>query len=85
MSTFDEMIDLARRVGITVRHVKLGGSGGGLASVRGVRQLFVDLDADPADQLEQTARALAGLPELQSLFIRPDVRELVDGLTQANE
>ena len=77
-SAFDEIIDLAKRIGITVRHARLGGNGGGLAIFKGGRQLFVDLDADPADQLEQTAKAIAGLPELDSLFIRPDVRELLD-------
>lgn len=77
-SAFDEIIDLAKRIGITVRHARLGGGGGGLAVVKGGRQLFVDLDADPADQLEQTAKALAGLAELDTVFVRPDVRQLLD-------
>ncbi len=77
-NAFDEMIDLARRMGITVRHARLGGSGGGLVTVRGERQLFLDLDAHPLDQLERTARALADLPELEGMFVRPDVRELLD-------
>jgi len=77
-SAFDEIIDLAKRIGITVRHAHLGGAGGGMAVVKGGRQLFVDLDADPADQLEQTAKALAGLAELDTVFVRPDVRQLLD-------
>jgi hypothetical protein len=77
-SAFDEMIDLAKRLGVAVRHARLGGNGGGLASVKGVPQLFVDLDADPADQIEQTARALSNLPGLDGVFVRPDVRELID-------
>ena len=77
-SAFDEMIEVARRVGITVRHACLGGSGGGLASVKGQRLLFVDLDADPADQLERTAAAMARVGELNEIFIRPDVRELIE-------
>ena len=77
-SAFDEMIDLAKRLGVAVRHARLGGAGGGLASVKGTRQLFVDLDADPADQIEQTARALGNLPGLDAVFVRPDVRELID-------
>lgn len=82
-STFEEMIELARRLGILVRHARLGGSGGGLARVKGARQLFVDLDADPADQLEQTAKALANLPELDLLFVRPDVRQVLERYRQA--
>ena len=78
-SAFNEMLELAQRLGIPVRHAKLGGAGGGLACIKGKRQLFLDLDADPADQLEQTARALAGVAELETVYVRPDVREMIDG------
>jgi len=77
-SAFDEMIDLARRVGLRVRHVHLGGNGGGLARIKGAGQLFIDLDAHPLDQLEQTARALACVSEVDVVFVRPDVRELLE-------
>ena len=78
-STFDELLALADKLGITVRHVHLGGDGGGLASFKGKRQLFIDLDADPADQLDRTARALAAVGGLDEFFIRPDVRQLIEG------
>lgn len=78
-SAFDELLDLARRLGITVRHARLGGTGGGgLAKIRGQRQLFVDLDAVPEDQLDQTVTALANLDEIDNVFVRPDVRDLLD-------
>lgn len=77
-SAFDDMIELAKRLGISVRHAHLGGNGGGLAIVKGGRQLFVDLDADPAEQLELTARALARLPEIEAVFLTPAVRDLLE-------
>ena len=77
------MIETARRLGLVVRHVKLGGTGGGLALVKGQRQLFVDLDAEPQDQLERTALALGSIPEAEQVFMRPDVRELVERYRQA--
>ncbi len=77
-SAFEEMIDLARRIGLPVRNAHLGGNGGGLARVKGNAQLFIDLDADPLDQLEQTARAIASFSDLDGLYIRPDVREIID-------
>lgn len=77
-SAFDELLDLARKLGFTVRHAHLGGAGGGLARFKKQAQLFVDLDADAADQIEQTAKALAKEPGLETLFVRPDVRELLD-------
>ena len=78
-SAFEELLELAEKLGIAVRHVHLGGGGGGIAAFKGTRQLFIDLDADPADQLERTARAMAGMEGLDRLFIRPDVRALLDG------
>src|SRR3954470_11695807 len=75
-SAFDELLDLSRRLGITVRHARLAGAGGGLATPRGQRQLFIDLDAAPDEQLDQTASALANLPEIDNLSLRPDVRQL---------
>jgi hypothetical protein len=77
-SAFDELLDLARRLGVTVRHARLGGAGGGLATLRGQRQLFIDLDASPDEQLDQTASALSDLPELDTQYVRPDVRNLLD-------
>lgn len=75
---FDELLDLARRLGITVRHAHLGGSGGGLVKLKDKRQLFIDLDAEPMDQLDTTIGALATQPDLDTVYIRPDVRELID-------
>lgn len=75
---FDELLRIAEKIGVTVRHARLGGNGGGLAQFKNRRQLFIDLDADPADQLEQTVRAVRQLPELDTLFIRPDVRRLLE-------
>lgn len=77
-ATFDDLLELAGRLAITVRHAHLGGSGGGLVRLRGQRQLFIDLDAEPAEQLERTARALAGETELEAMYVRPDVRQLLD-------
>lgn len=77
-STFDELLALAEKLGVAVRHAHLGGAGGGLARFKGKRQLFIDLDADPADQLERTARALASLDGLNEIFIRPDVRAMLE-------
>jgi hypothetical protein len=77
-SAFDELLRIADQIGLTVRHAHLGGGGGGLARFKDQRQLFIDLDADPADQLEQTVKAMKQLPEVETLFVRPDVRALLD-------
>ncbi|HYE19175.1 MAG TPA: hypothetical protein VEA69_12060 [Tepidisphaeraceae bacterium] len=77
-SAFDELIAATRNLGITVRHARLGGTGGGLAQVKGKRNLFIDLDALPEDQLDQTITAMASVPELETVFLRPELRKLLD-------
>ena len=77
-SAFEELLEVARKLGMTVRHAHLGGAGGGLARFKNQIQLFVDLDGDAAEQLAQTAKALAGEERVGDLFIRPDVRQILD-------
>lgn len=71
-------MQLADGLGVRVRAEPLGGEGGGLCVLRGAKVLFIDTDADPADRLERTARALAGIEGLDQVYVRPEVRELLD-------
>lgn len=75
--TFQELVESARQAGVHVRHAPLGGSGGGLACVRGRYSLFIDIEADPEEQLDRTVNALVGVAELQRLPLREDVRQLL--------
>ena len=78
LNTFEALLEVAHRLGLDVRHVHLGGAGGGLACFNGKRQLFVDRDAEPEEQLDRTVAAMASMPEINELFMRPDVRELFE-------
>lgn len=77
---FDTILEFLERLGIEVRLERLGGTGGGLCTLRGVRIVFVDLDADPATRLESCIRALSALPELETVFVPPAIRESIDRL-----
>ncbi len=78
LNTFEALLEVAHRLGLDVRHVHLGGAGGGLACFKGKRQLFVDMDADPEEQLDRTVDAMATIPEINDIFMRPDVRQLFE-------
>lgn len=75
---FQELLRCARDSGVEVRHVPLGGGGGGVATVKGVIRLYVDTDADPEDQLEKTVIALRGLPQVMAKPLRTDIKRLLE-------
>lgn len=82
-SAFDELLAAARKAGIDVRHAHLGGAGGGLANFKQKRQLFIDLDADPDDQLDRTVAALAGIAEVLAQPLSAQARALLSGAAPA--
>ncbi len=70
--------EVFKRLGIVVQREHLGGTGGGLCVVRGTRRVFLDLDSDLATQLEVVAAALRAVPELETVYVPPVLRELID-------
>jgi hypothetical protein len=75
---FEQILEAAERLGLTVRFEPLGGDGGGLARLRGRDVLFVDTLADTATRLERSLEALARLPGIDEHYLRPDLREHID-------
>ena len=73
----EQLLDLAEHFGFEVRHVPLGGSGGGPCRVHGKEVLFVDTQADLADQIARAAAALAQRPGLEDRYLLPQVRDIL--------
>lgn len=71
-------IDLFGRFGVKVRREHLGGAGSCLCEIRGERVMYVDLDADLATQIDGSAAALAQIPEIETTYLPPELRERVD-------
>jgi hypothetical protein len=46
--------------------------------MRGRQVMFIDEDADAATRLERCAEGLAALPESESVFLPPELRERVE-------
>lgn len=72
------VIEQLGRLEIEVRQEHLGGESGGLCTLRGRRVVFVDLDADAVTRLERCVKVLRGLPELETVYLPPKLRELLD-------
>lgn len=72
------LLELAESADLEVRKEYLGGDGGGLCILRGKQILFLDTAADTVEQVARTAAALAKLPELDTMYVLPQVREELD-------
>ena len=74
----EAVIDLFGRLGIEVRQECLGGESGGLCAIREKRVVFLDLDADSASRLARCLQVLKSIPELDSVYVPPKLRESID-------
>lgn len=72
------VIEQLGRLEIEVRQEHLGGDSGGLCTLRGKRVVFVDLDADAVTRLERCVQVLRGLPELDTVYLPPKLREWLE-------
>ena len=72
-----ELIGVAERLGVEVRHVRYDGEGG-LCTLRGRKVLMVNDALEAPDRVSVIARGVAGLPGVEDVFVVPEVRRLLD-------
>jgi len=72
------LLTLAESLDIEIRRIPIGGRGGTLCTVKGRRVLFLDTEADRATQYDRVLRELAQLPEIDGVYLRPELREDLD-------
>ena len=77
-SILEELLALLEANGVTIRNEPLGGSGGGLCTVKGEQILFVDTQAASAEAAAVCAEAVSKLLDIEKLYIRPQVRQFVE-------
>jgi len=73
----DQALNLAVRLGYTVRQEWFAGSGGGGCEVKGRKFLFLDLDLSPEEQLEQVVAALRHEPIGPTLVLSRELGDLL--------
>jgi hypothetical protein len=70
-------LDLAARLGYTIRQEWLAGDGGGGCELKGRKLFFLDLDLSPVEQLDQVLDTLRLEPEAAKLPMPHELRELL--------
>ena len=82
---FEELLVLLEQNGVTIRNEPLGGSGGGLCTIKGQKSFFVDTQASPAEMAAVCAKAVAKAVDTEHIYIRPEVRQFIEEHINKNE
>ena len=76
----DELVLLLEGSGVKIRNEPLGGSGGGLCSVKGEKLFFIDTQAPAGETSTLCAQALVKLIDIESIYIKPQVRQFIESI-----
>jgi len=74
----EELLALLEASGVTIRNEPLGGSGGGLCTIKGENVFFVDTQAASADAAAICADAVLRLLDIDKIYIRPEIRQFIE-------
>lgn len=74
----EELLALLEGAQITIRSEPLGGSGGGLCTIKGEQMFFVDTQATSGESAAVCAEAVAKVVDIESIYIRPEIREFIE-------
>ncbi len=74
----EELIALLEANDVTIRSEPLGGSGGGLCTVKGQRIFFVDTQAPSAVAAAVCAETVPKVADIEQIYIKPQVRQFIE-------
>ena len=74
----EELLALLEANDVTIRNEPLGGSGGGLCTIKGKRILFVDTEAPSIATAAICAESLLKVADVEQIFIKPQVRQFIE-------
>ncbi len=74
----EELLLLLESNGVIIRDEPLGGSGGGLCSIKGQWIFFVDTQAPSAVMSVVCAEAVPQVMDIEQVYIKPEIREFVE-------
>jgi hypothetical protein len=70
----EELLALLEAQNVKIRREPLGGRGGGLAALKGETLFFLDTEAASAEVAALCADALLKLVDVETIYLRPEVR-----------
>ncbi len=74
----EELLALLEANEVTIRSEPLGGSGGGLCTIKGRRILFVDTQAPSIATATICAEVVPKVVDIEQVYLKPQVRQFVE-------
>lgn len=74
----EELLALLEANGVAIRNEPLGGSGGGLCTVKGQHIFFVDTQAASAEVGAICAETVPKVVDIEKVYIKPEVRQFIE-------
>ncbi len=81
----EELLELLQNAGVTIRSEPLGGSGGGICTVKGRKIFFVDTQAPAADTASLCAEAIPKVMDIEKIYIKPEVRQFIESYSNSKK
>ena len=77
-SILDELLALLEANSVTIRNEPLGGSGGGLCTIKGEPIFFVDTQTSSAVSAAVCAEAVPKVVDVEQIYIKPQIRQYIE-------
>lgn len=81
----EELLALLENNGVSIRNEPLGGSGGGLCTVKGQQVFFADTQAASGVTAAACAEAVAKLVNIDEIYIKPEVRQFIENRSNSEK
>ena len=78
----EELLALLEANGVAIRKEPLGGSGGGLCTVKGQAIFFVDTPAPSAEVAALCSQAVSKTINIEQIYIKPEIRQFIENNSQ---
>ena len=74
----EELLVLLEANDVSIRDEPLGGSGGGLCTMKGRNVFFRDTQAPSAVAAVMCAEAVSKIIDIEQIYIKPEVRQFIE-------
>lgn len=74
----EELLALLEANGVAIRNEPLGGSGGGLCTIKGRHIFFLDTEAPSVVAAAVCAEAVPKVADVEQIYIKPQVRQYIE-------